>query len=213
MNILAIGAHPDDIEIGCGGTLIKYSQCGNNIYLLIMTDGGMATDPDIRRKEQTASAQLMGAKDVFFANYKDTELVCDRELIERIEETVVEVEPDMIFVHYLEDTHQDHRNLSQATVSATRYIENVLFYEGPSTEQSFMPSVFVNVKSVLNKKLELLEAHVSQVMRASVGWSLREDSKEMSIIDVARSLARFRGWQGKTEFAEGFVPSRLFLDI
>ncbi|MCX5679173.1 MAG: PIG-L family deacetylase [Candidatus Omnitrophica bacterium] len=66
MNILAIGAHPDDIEFGCGGTLLKYSSSGHRVFLLVLTKGGFGGDPDVRSKEQKEAALFLGAKEVFW---------------------------------------------------------------------------------------------------------------------------------------------------
>jgi LmbE family N-acetylglucosaminyl deacetylase len=204
MRILAIGAHPDDIEFGCGGTLIKYARQGHEVFLLVMTDGGGGGDAGIRRREQEVSAQVLRASKVFWGEYPDTAISLDRALIQRVESIIQEVQPEFIFVHSGDDTHQDHRNLSTSTVTATRYTRNVLFYEGPTT-QNFSPSVFVDIASVLPDKIASLEAHASQVCKTNI--------EGLSIVDIARSSAHFRGIQGRVRDAEGFVPLRLFINI
>lgn len=204
MNILAVGPHPDDIEYGCGGTLVRYRQAGHRVYLLIMTDGSLGGDPEVRRAEQMEAGRILGAEEIFFGGYQDTGLVCDRTSITKVEEIVERVAPEYVYVNYHDDTHQDHRNLPLATVPAARSIPNLLFYEGLSS-QNFTPTVFVDIDAVLHKKLALLEAHASQVLRTNV--------EGMSIVDIARSAANFRGIQGRAKHAEGFVPVRLFMDI
>lgn len=204
MNILAIGAHPDDIEIGCGGSLIKYSRAGHNVYLLIMTAGEMGGDADIRKSEQLESAKVIAAKDVIFKDYPDTNLPLNKILISNIEAVVKKTKPDFIFVNYTHDTHQDHRTLAKGTISATRYIKNVLFYEVPTTHD-FNPSVFVDITDVIEHKVGCLEAHASQVMKTNI--------EGLSIVEIAKSSATFRGIQGRVKFAEGFVPLRQFLSI
>jgi len=204
MNILAIGAHPDDIEIGCGGTLIKYAEHGHRVHLMVLTGGEQGGRRNTRRKEQDASARIMGARGIFWGQYQDTKVSVDRRLIQQIERVINQIDPLFIFVHYGDDTHQDHRHLATCTVTATRYTRNVLFYEGPTT-QNFTPTVFVNIDAVLDKKLRTLRAHDSQVMKTNV--------EGMSILDVARSSAHFRGIQGRVRNAEGFVPLRLFINI
>jgi LmbE family N-acetylglucosaminyl deacetylase len=204
MNILAIGSHPDDIEYGCGGTLTKYAQKGHRIYLMIMTDGELRGDPERRRKEQMESARLMSAKDVLFGGYPDAGLVCDRNLVRKIEEAVALTTPDFVYVHSPDDTHHDHRALSQAAIPACRAVRNVLYYEGPST-LNFSPCVYVDIGPVLHAKLSCLEAHASQVMQTTV--------QDMSIVDLARSAAHFRGIQGRIRYAEAFAPVRLFINI
>ena len=204
MRILAIGAHPDDIEFGCGGTLIKYARQGHEVSLLVMTDGGGGGDGVIRRGEQEASARILRSSKTFWGEYPDTAIPLDRGLIQRVERVIHEVQPDFIFVHFGDDTHQDHRHLSTSTLTATRYTRNVLFYEGPTT-QNFSPSVFVDIASVLEDKVASLQAHTSQVTKTNI--------EGLSIVDIARSSAHFRGIQGRVRDAEGFVPLRLFINI
>ena len=204
MRILAIGAHPDDIEFGCGGTLIKYAGQGHEVFLLIMTDGGAGGDKTIRRQEQEESARILCAHNVFWGDYPDTAIPLDRALIQRVEQVIREVQPDFIFVHYYDDTHQDHRHLATSTITATRYTRNVLFYEGP-TSQNFSPSVFVDVDTALEDKIATLKAHASQVEKTNI--------EGLTILDIARSSAHFRGIQGRVRNAEGFVPLRLFINI
>ncbi len=204
MRILAIGAHPDDIEFGCGGALIKYARQGHHVFLLVMTDGGGGGDGAVRRQEQEASAAIIRASKLFWGGYQDTAIPLNRALIQRIENVIEEVQPDFIFVHYHDDTHQDHRHLATSTITATRYTRNVLFYEGP-TVQNFSPSVFVNIDSVLPEKIATLQAHASQIGKTNI--------EGLSIVDVARSSAHFRGIQGRVKNAEGFVPLRLFINI
>ena len=203
MNILAIGAHPDDVEFGCGGTLIKYALQGHATYMLVLTDGGRGGDPAVRLQEQGAAAQALGVKEIFWGGYEDTEVPMGRALIQKVEEILHLVQPDLIFVHFGDDTHQDHRHLSTAVVTASRYTRNVLFYEGPTTA-NFTPSIFVDLESVLKRKLHALKAHASQVEKTGV--------EGLGIVDLARAAAHFRGIQGRVRNAEGFVPLRLFLN-
>ena len=204
VNILAIGAHPDDIEFGCGGSLIKYSQRGHGLFLLVMTGGGSGAPSETRMAEQTAARQILGAEDIFWGGYQDTHLGVDAELIKKIESVIASVKPEFIFCHFPDDTHQDHRHLAQAVMSATRYIRNVLFYEGPTT-QNFNPQVYVDIADTLEVKLEALRAHRSQVMKTNI--------EDLSIIEVARSCANFRGIQGRVKYAEAFHALRLFINI
>ena len=204
MNVLAIGAHPDDIEFGCGGSLIQYGRKGHTVFLLILTEGESGGIGSVRRTEQLNASKILQAKEIFFSNYRDTQIPVDKILISKIEETLCSVKPELIFVNYPDDTHQDHRNLAMATVSATRYVQNVLFYEGPTT-QNFTPNVFVDIGAVLNEKLSALSAHASQVLKTNI--------EGLSIIEIAKAAATFRGIQGRVRYAEGFVSERLFLSI
>ena len=204
MNVLAIGAHPDDIEYGCGGMLTKYAQRGHDVYLFVASDGALGGDGTVRRQEQMDSALVIGARDVFWGGYQDTEVPYNRELIVRLESVIRKVKPMLIFVNSPDDTHQDHRNLAQGTISATRYVPNFLFFEVPST-QNFAPNCYANIERVLHKKLACLEAHRSQVMKTNI--------EDLTILELATSCANFRGIQGRVKYAEAFQSVRLLLDI
>lgn len=204
MKILAVGAHPDDIEFGCGGTLLKYAQAGHETCLLILTDGSFGGDPSTRIQEQKRSAKLLGVKEVFWGGFRDTELQDNRELISKIEETIKEVGPAMVLVNDPHDVHQDHRALANAGISASRYVGEVLFYEVPTTV-NFNPDIFVDIQEVLIKKLELLKIHASQVDRTKV--------PNLTILESAQACATFRGYQGRVKYAEGFKALRVLREI
>ena len=206
MKVLALGAHPDDIEFGCGATLLRFARMGHEVYLYIATGGELGGDPKVRRREQEESAVMMGAREIFWGGYPDCHLPLTADLVSGIEKVLHEVGPDYIFVHNLIDTHQDHRFLASATTSATRYIPNFLFYEGPTTG-NFDPNVYVDVDEVMDDKLELLRKHASQISKVNINMP------DISIIDIASSTASFRGIQGRLKRAEAFKSLRLFINI
>jgi LmbE family N-acetylglucosaminyl deacetylase len=204
MNVLAIGAHPDDIEYGCGGTLTLYAQRGHNVHLFVASDGSLGGDPTVRAGEQEDSKVVIGAHQLFWGGYRDTEVPYNRELIVRLETVIRQVKPTMIFVNSPEDTHQDHRHLAQAAVSATRYVPNFLFFEVPST-QNFTPNCYTNIEKVLDRKLACLEAHHSQVTKTNI--------EDLTILELAVSCANFRGIQARVKYAEAFHSVRLLLEM
>lgn len=203
MKVIAIGAHPDDLEYGCGGTLHKLSKAGHDINLLVMTRGEMGGNPDLRQKEQEASAKLLNAR-LFWGRFTDTQVPLQKETINTLEFFMKKIKPDLIFVIFPNDTHQDHRVVAQATVTATRYVQNVLFYEVPSTVDFSPASIFVDIGPVLDKKMSILKAHKSQVFATRIA--------DLSILESAKATALFRGVQNRVKYAESFVPLRLSLD-
>ena len=206
MRILALGAHPDDIDFGCGGSLLRFSRAGHDVYLYVATCGELGGEPTIRKHEQEDSVSFIGVEKIFWGGFHDSQVPLSKELISNIESVLGEVKPDYIFVHYNEDTHQDHRTLANATLSATRYVPNFLFYEGPTTV-NFSPNVYIDINEIIDDKLILLQKHSSQVSKVIVGMP------ELSIVDFALSTARFRGIQGRMKTAEAFNSLRLFIDI
>jgi len=203
VNILGIGSHPDDLEFGCGGTFYKLSRAGFKIHMLVVTSGEVGGDPRARRREQERSAKILKAK-VSWGGFRDTDIPLTRDLIQMIERHIRTVKPGLIFTHHFDDTHQDHRKVSQATTTAARYVRNLLFYEVP-TSLSFSPSVFVDIGGVLRQKLSVLTAHKSQVYQTKV--------KDLTILEMAKATAIFRGYQDRVKYAEAFVPLRLSLDF
>jgi LmbE family N-acetylglucosaminyl deacetylase len=139
-----------------------------------------------------------------WGGYEDTYLKAEKEMIGKIEQVIAAVAPTFIFCHFPDDTHQDHRQLAQATISATRYVRNVLFYEGPTT-QNFNPSVFIDISGSLDRKVEALKAHRSQIQKTNI--------EDLSIIELATSSANFRGIQGRVRYAEAFHSLRLFINL
>jgi LmbE family N-acetylglucosaminyl deacetylase len=195
VNILALGAHPDDIEYGCGGMLAKYALRGHAVYMFVASDGALGGEPEVRRREQ---------KEVFWGDYRDTEVPLTRELIVRLEAVIRKTDPRMIFVNSPEDTHQDHRNLAQSAMSATRYVPNLLFFEVPSTV-NFTPNCATDIADVLETKLAGLAAHESQVTKTNI--------EDLTILELSRSCANFRGIQARVKFAEAFQSVRLLLNL
>ncbi|MDP8299241.1 MAG: PIG-L deacetylase family protein [Candidatus Tantalella remota] len=204
MNILAIGAHPDDIEYGCGGALLKFKKEQNTeIFLFVATYGDFAGSADVRMKEQEESIKKLGAKKLFWGGFMDTKLSAGRELIERIEEAVKEADPDLIFVNFPEDEHQDHRALAESAIVASRYRRKVLFYEDYTCKR-YNPDVFVDIGSVLDDKVDLLKCHKSQVKR--------DYPTGLDMVESVKAVANFRGFQAKVKYAEGFKSLRYLLD-
>src|SRR5574338_442396 len=109
MNILALGAHPDDIELGCGGLLLRAAKQGHNIFMYTLTRGGASGDPEQRTRELLRSAKFIGAKRVWIDNFEDTRLSLSSELINHIEFFINKAQPDLVITHSLNDTHHDHR--------------------------------------------------------------------------------------------------------
>ncbi len=204
MNILAIGAHPDDIEFGCGGSLIKYARAGHNVYLLVLTTGEVGGSPEVRQKEQEAAAKIIGVKDLYWGGFEDTQLEDNLPLILKIEGVVRKVAPDIVFLNNINDVHQDHRASAQAGLSATRYVKEVLFFEVPTTH-GFEPDIFIDIGDVLEQKAELLATHTSQTHKTRV--------ENLNIIESAQSCANFRGFQGRVKYAEGFKALRVLREI
>ena len=199
-----LGPHPDDIEFGCGGTFLKYAGIGHNIYFMVLTKGEFGGEAKIREKEQEEAIRILSIKKIFWGGYTDTELPNDRIIITHIDEVIQQINPDEVYVNYLEDIHQDHRLLARCTLAATRYIKRVFFYED-YTSCNFEPDIFVDIEDVLEKKQELIRVYASQVKKAY--------PTKLDMVETVRATANFRGFQGKVKYAEGFKAFRFLRDF
>lgn len=202
MNILAIGAHPDDIELGCGGLLLKASQQGHHdIFMYNLTRGGASGDPEERTKELLQSAKFIGAKRLWIDNFEDTKLSLSSDLINHIEFFIKKADPDIVLTHSLGDTHHDHRAIAASTIEAGRFVPNILAYEIPVT-RDFKPQVYYDISDVIESKLDLL----------NIFWSQR--SKSFLQSNAIRGLAQYRALQSRLDNSvtcvEAFEVQKLF---
>jgi LmbE family N-acetylglucosaminyl deacetylase len=161
LNILAIGAHPDDVELGCGGLLFKTSKQGHNIFMYTLTRGSHSGDPVQRTHELVQSANYIGAHTLWIDNFEDTKLSLNNELINHIEYFVNKAKADIIYTHSLVDTHHDHRAVAECTREAGRYVPNILSYEMPVTKD-FKPQVYYDISDVIGDKVKLINIFSSQ---------------------------------------------------
>ncbi len=199
MRILAIGAHPDDVEIGCGGALLASSERGNEIFIYVATRGDKSGDPRIREDETRKTAGIMKASKLRIANFPDTQLKRDSELIDDIEGFVKEVEPHIVFCHSQNDQHHDHQTVALSGIEACRFVPNILAYESPSA-RNFQPQFFVDITDVISKKLMILD----------IFWSQR--GKQYLRKNAIVGLAEYRAFQTRVEpikYAEAFEVNKV----
>jgi LmbE family N-acetylglucosaminyl deacetylase len=156
MNILAIGAHPDDIELGCGGLLLKATKQGHNAYMYTLTHGEASGDPQLRIDELKRSSKIIGTKALWIDNFEDTKLSVSDKLINHIEFFTREAEADVVITHSLSDIHHDHKAVAASTVEAARFVPNVLSYEIPLTKD-FNPQVYYDISDVVEEKVKLIK--------------------------------------------------------
>lgn len=201
MRVLAIGAHPDDVELGCGATLARASAEGAAVTMLVLTDGGLGpTGHDPRHLEQAQAAALLGAE-LRWGGFADGRLRHGTELVDVISRVLDEAQPDLVLTHAAQDSHQDHVATAAATVAAARRHAQVLHYESPST-LAFLPTVFADVAGHVEAKLGALRCHLSQVV-----GSVRVD------LEAIEAQLRFRGHQGRLREAEAFEVTRTLLHL
>jgi len=201
LNILAIGAHPDDIELGCGGSLAKLARAGSRIHALVLSRGGRGCHAGVARSDESHRAlRRLGVAEVIQQDFPDTRVpTCRNDIIASIEQVCTLIEPDRIYTMCGEDHHQDHRTVHEASIIACRHIPQILCYESPSTLPQFAPQVFEDISAQLELKIHALREHASQGDRHYMQES------------HLRCHAQFRGQQIGIGPSEGFLPYRLVL--
>ena len=202
--MLAVGAHPDDIELGCAGALAMHKQRGDKVYLLVLTRGEATGSAEVREGECRKSADILGVDGLFFGDLADTKVHDGRETIDAIEKVVGEIKPDVIYAPTCKDTHQDHRNAGHATLSAGRRCKVILMYEGASTQRDFTPQVFVDISDTFDLKMKTTRVFGSQFNNRGVY------AVAMKAIE---GLAKFRGYQAGVDVAEAFEVGKFLFEI
>jgi LmbE family N-acetylglucosaminyl deacetylase len=209
LRILAVGAHPDDVELGCGASLKLFKELGHEVYILVLTRGEASGDPKIRMKECRLAGRKLCVDKVFFGNLQDTKIHDGIETISEIEKVIDATGADVIFAHGYKDQHQDHRNASRATMSAARNAKKVLLFESPAAMRDFLPQVFIDTTQTFSAKLEALEAFGSQAtkvyFRGNCDKMKHDEARHFPVISNAiEGLARYRGFQSGVPLAEAF---------
>jgi LmbE family N-acetylglucosaminyl deacetylase len=159
--ILAIGPHPDDIELGCFGTMAKYKKKGDEVNFLVLSKGECGTDENDRLSEAEESASLINAK-LFIENLPDRFISEGPETITIIEKYIKKIDPDAVFIPTESDTHQDHRATFNACMVACRTVREIYAYETPSTSRKFSPNYFVDITDFIGLKVKAVKIHSSQ---------------------------------------------------
>jgi LmbE family N-acetylglucosaminyl deacetylase len=162
--VVAIGAHPDDVEIGCGGTLLRHRQQGDRVVVLTLTHGARGGDRHARADEARRAVKLLGAE-LALGDLNDTEVSGGAPTIKIIEEVLRAVDPSTVYTHTPNDTHQDHRAAYEATVVAARDVANVFSYQSPSSTTDFRPNRFVDVAALLPSKEALIACYATQTRK------------------------------------------------
>ena len=200
-NILAISAHPDDAEIGCGGTLAKHADDGDRVHLLVITDGKNGPGEVGQRKhEQEMAANVLGIHALFWGNIPDCEVsLHEKDLVALIERVIKHTKADIIYTHSVDDSHQDHVAVARGTLGAARHCPTVLAYDAPSSI-GFHETVFVDISTTIDKKVEALRCHASQVA-----------ASPMVSADRERAKATVAGHHARVTMAEGFQPVRMLM--
>jgi len=216
--VLAVGAHPDDIEILCAGTLARFAREGAAVSIITVMNGdkgGFDIPPaelaETRRRECIAAAEVIGA-DWIGLGVPDGTLAWDGDLHVRMIQAIQGVNPDLIITHAPNDYMSDHTETSKAVTNASFYTVCPQFCaEGREPAAAvapvyfmdtvagvgFDPQEYVDISDTLEIKLKMYSKHASQHRYLS-------EREGLDFADVIRTTARFRGLQCGAEYAEAF---------
>lgn len=225
MIVLAVGCHPDDLEIACGGTLRKYVEQGAQVYMCHIANGNQGhviIEPDelrvIRTKEAEEAGKVIGAKQVINLDVPDMEVHShNTEIMDAMADVVRMVRPDVMITHNPDDYMLDH---AQASIIATNgafcsglnhrprkfdafnsFIPT--FFMDTLAGVNFQPTHYVNISNQIELKLQALECHESQLK-----WMLEHD--HIDFADMVRTCSKYRGYQCGAAYAEGFKPYNVY---
>jgi LmbE family N-acetylglucosaminyl deacetylase len=228
MNVLAVGCHPDDLELACYGTLAKYKKAGHDVAVCHVANGDlghMVIMPEelrkIRYDEADRAAKIIGAAhytidtgDLYVSANND-------ELIRKLADVVREVQPDVVITHAERDYMDDHMQTCRATLKAT-FAASCKHYDIETTKAiaplvpvyhmdtlagvDFNPTEYVDISDCIDIKLEALSCHESQLK-----WMKEHDN--IDFLDFIRTCSKARGYQCGVAYAEGFRHDRNYLRL
>ena len=218
MNILAVCAHPDDVEVFCAGTLIKYHQQGHRIFLVLTTSGNTGSNKiscrwetqRIRETEQLNAVRLLEAQ-VRFLRFDDEGLQETPASRRAVLTAIRWADPDIIFTNAPTDGSTDHRSTSrlvqqvvgladqpaaQADLPAIRKKPRLFFFTSALSIE-FMPRAYVDISDVIEEKRRMLLEHKSQ-------YAWMQEFGESDFSESMMQCCRAMGIQAGCRYAEGF---------
>ena len=232
MNVLAIGCHPDDVEIACAGTLAKCVKRGDRVVVCHASDGDLGhvvIPPDelrVMRAQEARKAGSLAGIEVICAGFHDLKIYDNnKEARDRIVDVIRYADPDFIITHYPGDYMPDHTAVSRlvfdASFAATlpNYTDYKHVFSSPDGAPArlvpiyymdtlagvdFVPDEFVDITEEIDLKMEMLECHASQLV-----WMREHDGIDFA--DMVRTCSRYRGYQCGAAYAEGFRMCKTYL--
>ena len=225
MRVLAIGAHPDDIELACSGTLAKCVARGDTVIVCHASSGNLGhvvIPPDELRVIRAGEAKKAGAMagiEVIYGGFDDLDSYADnKEARDKMVEVIRYANPDFIITHGPNDYMPDHTAVSKLVFDAsfTATLPNYpskyktpaklvpIYYMDTLAGVDFQPTEYVDITEQIELKMQMLECHQSQL-----AWMREHDNIDFA--DMVRTCSKFRGYQCGVAYAEGFRQCQVYL--
>jgi len=210
MKILVIGAHLDDIELACGGTLAKAVKSGHDVKVVIMSKSGYTNkEGKVQRSDEVAvregieALETLGVMDHTILDFPTKDIPFRSDVVNAIDLIMSDYDPDVIFTHHPFDTHQAHEGVAKATIAAARRKNTVFFFEpiSPSGRSyvAFKPQMYVDIGDTVETKIESLKKHSSEYNKfGGEDW-----------IEGVKCRCGYRGYEIGKKYAEAFEVLRL----
>ncbi len=214
MKILVVGAHLDDIELACGGTIAKAIKNGHKVKTLIMSksgytnkEGSVQRSDAVAVKEGVNALKTLGVTDIEILDFPTKDIPFRSDVVNAIDVIMSDYDPDIIFTHHPFDTHQAHEGVAKATIAAARRKNTVFFFEPiqPSGRSyvAFKPDLYVGIDETIDTKIAALKKHKSEYNKfGGENW-----------ISGVKSRCGFRGYEIGKKYAEAFEILRLELNF
>lgn len=213
MRILAVGAHLDDIELACGGTLAKAIANNHSVKMIVMSKSGYTNyDGTVMRSDEKAieegrrAASILGVKDLEILDCPSKDIPYHSEVIESLDSRIQEYMPDIIFTHWIFDTHQAHEGVAKSTITAARRHNTIYMYEpiypAGRSYMGFRPQMYIDIGGFEEQKLEALRMHKTEYKKFGEQW-----------IEGSRARAAYRGYEMGRQYAEAFEIVRCELKL
>lgn len=201
MNILAIGAHFDDIELGCGGALAKHVANGDNVYAYVATKSGFTNhqnivirSDDIANKEGENAMKILGVE-LIKGNFNTLEIEFTDNLNLQILKIVEEKQIELVYSHWMGDIHHDHQAVARASLHSCRHVPRQLMYRSNwyHSNLEFKGNFYVDISYFWEIKKKSIEAHQSEMERTGKKW-----------IEFFHNEAKNAGQRIEVKYAEVF---------
>jgi len=206
-NILIIGAHYDDAELGAGGTAAKLAAEGKKVYKLTLTDNvtyfkqmNINVDAESSKKESALSCKVLGITEIEnFPVQKCNELRYSTLLMQAIEKIIFDLKIDTLFFHYSSDMNQDHVEASKICMTAGRHCKNLLMYQsnGYVLDKQFCPTVFFDISDFISKKEKALKQYG------------KAHNRYNRLFETCIARNATYGYGNNVQYCEAFVPIKV----